>query len=83
MNKYDISVSQAAEILGISRVAVFKRIRSGDIKARKVGRNYIIDKRSLGTVFQDITPQQKKAIDAAVDRVVEDFGEALRKLGRE
>ncbi|MFZ3062783.1 MAG: helix-turn-helix domain-containing protein [Actinomycetota bacterium] len=83
MNKYDISTSQAAEILGISRVAVFKRIKKGDIKARKVGRNYIIDKRSLGTVFQDITPQQKKAIDAAVDRVVEDFGEALRKLGRE
>ncbi|MBU0578287.1 helix-turn-helix domain-containing protein [Patescibacteria group bacterium] len=41
MNDF-ISTAEAAKILGISRVSVFNKIKSGDIKAVKVGRNYII-----------------------------------------
>lgn len=43
-----VSVAQAAEILGITRQAVLKRIRAGRLRATKVGRNYIIARETLG-----------------------------------
>lgn len=42
-----LSTAQVAKILGISRIAVFKNIQSGKIKAQKVGRNYIIKREDL------------------------------------
>ncbi len=50
-NRY-CSVIEAARRLGISRIAVFKRIQNGKIKAVKIGRSYAIEKESL----PDITP---------------------------
>lgn len=78
-----ISTTEAAEIMGISRVAVFKKIKSGEIKAKKIGRNYIIDKSSLGSIYQEITPSQEKKVDQALDKVIKEYGEALKKLGKE
>ncbi len=40
-NEY-FSVPQYAKLLGISRIAVFKRIQKGTIKAYKVGRSFVI-----------------------------------------
>ncbi len=37
-----ISVAEAAEILSISRIAVFKRIQKGQIPAERMGRSYAI-----------------------------------------
>lgn len=37
-----IGTTEAAELLGITRQAVLKRIRSGTLAARKVGRNYVV-----------------------------------------
>ena len=37
-----LSVPEVAEILGITRQAVLKRIRAGSLEASKVGRNYIV-----------------------------------------
>ena len=42
------TTTELAKILGISRVAVFKRIKNGSIKARKVGRNFVIYKADIG-----------------------------------
>jgi excisionase family DNA binding protein len=78
-----IGTTEAAKILGISRVAVFKRIKKGQIKAIKVGRNYVIDKQDLGDIYQKITPEAEIKIDATVDRIVKEYGEALKRLGRE
>ena len=50
-----ISTAEAAKILGVSTVAVFKKIKNGEIKAEKIGRNYIIPKeevlKTLGLVI--------------------------------
>jgi excisionase family DNA binding protein len=78
-----ISTSEAARILGISRVAVFQRIKKGQIEAIKVGRNYVIDRRSLGDLYQEATPRERDQIDRAVDRVVEEYGDVLKRLGKE
>lgn len=37
-----ISVIEYADRENVSRIAVFKRIRKGKIKAYKIGRNYIV-----------------------------------------
>ena len=43
-----ISAAELAKILGISHVAVFKRIKSGKIKAIKIGRTYAIPRSYAG-----------------------------------
>ena len=83
-----ISVAQLAEKLGISRVAVFNRIKKGKIPAEKIGRAYAIPIKVLDNILQDIeqevTTEEKKAdIDKAVKKVVKEYGETLRLLGKE
>ncbi|NOY86105.1 MAG: helix-turn-helix domain-containing protein [Deltaproteobacteria bacterium] len=83
MVKRLIGTSEAAKIMGISRVAVFKKIKKGEIVASKVGRNYVIDRRDLGDIYQDITPAAKIKIDKAVNRTVQEYGDVLKRLGKE
>ncbi|MBI2450811.1 MAG: helix-turn-helix domain-containing protein [Parcubacteria group bacterium] len=52
IDKKLLSTTEAAKILGISRVAVFKKNRSGEIRARKVGRNFVIDERGLSDILR-------------------------------
>ena len=76
-----ISSTELAKILGISRVAVFKRIKAGQIKAVKVGRNYVIDKDDLGGILNDdLTRKDKEMINKAVKRTIKEYGETLKLL---
>ena len=80
-NKY-LSTVQLAKLLGISHVAVYKKIKKGQIKATKVGRNYIIDKKSLGGILDDkLTLKDKKLISQAVKKTLKEYGETLRLSG--
>lgn len=84
MNKRYISTSEAAKWLGVSRVTIFNRIRSGDIKAEKVGRNFIIDKEDLiGSLDGTLTEAKKLKIEEAVKKVVREYGKTLKLLGKE
>lgn len=84
MNKDFLSTSELAGLLGVSRVAVFKKIKKGDIKATKVGRNFIINKKDLGEIFGEVlTQRRKKEIERAVKKTVREYGETLKLLGRE
>ena len=82
MKRY-LTTSEVAKILGISTVAVFKKIKNGTLPAQKIGRNYAIDPADLGLKSDRIGKKTKKQIEEAVKRVIEDYGEALKKLGRE
>jgi len=83
-NKEFLSTAELAEILGISRVAVFKKIKKGEIRAAKVGRNYVIAKKDLGDVFgETVSKQIKKELTYAVKKTVKEYGETLRLLGKE
>lgn len=42
MNQKYYSTSEVANIMHMTRVGVFKRIKNGKIKAEKVGRNYVV-----------------------------------------
>ena len=82
-NKAYFSTAEAAKILGISRVAVFKRIKSGKLKADRIGRGYVIAKEALEIIGETLTDARKKEIDQSMKRIIKEYGEALRMLGRE
>lgn len=42
------TTAELAKLLGISRIAVFNKIKKGDIKAQKMGRNFVIYKKDIG-----------------------------------
>ncbi len=83
-NKDFLSTTELAKILGISRVTVFKKIKSGKIKAKKVGRNFVILRgdlpAALGTVVNE---EQRKNIDQAVKKAIRQYSETFRLLGQE
>jgi len=77
-----LSTAELAGILGISRIAVFNKIKKGQIKAQKVGRNYIIYKKDiLDLISNEISDKLKKDIDNGVNRVITEYGQALKLLG--
>lgn len=83
-DKEFLSTTELAEILGISRVAVFKKIKKGEIKATKVGRNYVISKKDLGGVLgETLSDQSRKELTKAVRKTIAEYGETLKLLGRE
>ncbi len=81
-NKDFFSTAELAKILGISRIAVFNRIKKGKIKAVKVGRSFVIAKKDLEDVLSvGISDSDKERIDQAVKKTVKEYGETLKMLG--
>lgn len=79
-----VSTTEAAKILGVSRIAVHKKIRNGEIVAQKIGRNYIIERQQLNRgVSAPLQETDKRQIEHAVRRTVREYGETLRLLGKE
>jgi excisionase family DNA binding protein len=82
-DKY-FTITQLAEILGISRVAVHKRIKKGEIEAIKIGNMYAIPKSYVAEIFgRSVSRRKKEAIDKAVRKVVKEYGDTLIRLGNE
>lgn len=79
-----LSTTEVAKILGVSRIAVFKKIKNGQIRARKVGRNYVVKESDLSEVLGAILSKERKnKIEESVKKTVEEYGEALNMLGKE
>lgn len=82
--KNHYSAPEIAKLLGVSRVAIFKKIRNGQIHAEKIGRNYIIPREEYEAILGLFVPERRKRdIENTVDRVIKKYGSALRKLGEE
>lgn len=83
-----ISIAQLAKMLGISRVAVFNKIKKGQIPAEKIGRSYAVSMEHVNDLIGNVkskilTDDKKQEIKKAVEKVVKEYGETLRLLGRE
>jgi excisionase family DNA binding protein len=84
MDKDFFSIPEAAKILHISRIALFNKVKAGKIKATKVGRNFIIQKKDLAEATgESLSETKKKEIDKAVDKAVKEYGETFKRLGKE
>lgn len=79
-----ITIPQLARILGLSRIAVYKKVRKGQIKAVRIGRNFAIpQKYVLSILGKALGKEDKRQIDSAVERTVKEYGEVLRLLSKE
>jgi putative resolvase len=84
MNKKFFSTQEVADLLKVSRVAIFNKIKKGEIKAEKVGRNYVIPSESLSEIFDiKLSDKTKDELSSSVDKVIEDYEETIRLLGNE
>jgi len=82
-NRY-ISIPQLAKMLGVSRVAVYKRVKKGQIKAIRIGRTFAIPERQvLNILGKTLGKDDKKQIDEAVKKTVKEYGQTLKLLGAE
>ncbi len=83
IEKY-ISIPELAKLLGVSRIAIYNRVKKGQIPAKKIGRTYVITDETVAEILgREVTAKEKKLIDAAVDRTVREYGEVLKLLGKE
>jgi len=83
-----ISIPQLAKILGISRIAVYKRVKNGKIKAMKIGRSFAISIDQVQSITGDVkgkplSEEEKRKIDKVVKRTIEEYGNVLKQLGDE
>ena len=82
--KQFVSTSELADILKVSRVTVFNMIKRRELRAKKVGRNFIINKDDVPAIFGGkLNNDQKDLVEKAVLKTVEEYGETLRLLGKE
>lgn len=79
-----LTVKQLADILGISRIAVFNKIKKSQLVAQKVGKTYLIPKDQLvGIIDNNISEEDKEKMKRGVSKVIHDYGETLKMLGKE
>lgn len=83
-----ISIAELSKMLGISRIAVFKKVQKGQIPAEKIGRSYAISMEHVAEIINGadsggLTESKKVEIKQAVEKVVREYGETLRLLGKE
>lgn len=82
-NEY-VTIPELAKLLGLSRIAVFKKVKKGEIKAIKLGKTYGISRKSLGSLLGEVLSEdEKKEIDCAVKRTVSEYGQTLKLLGKD
>jgi excisionase family DNA binding protein len=79
-----ITIPELARLLGVSRIAVYNRVKKGEIPATRIGRTYVITDKTIANILgKKVTTKGKKRIDAAVHKTVKEYGEVLKQLSKE
>jgi len=82
------SIAEVAKFLGISRTAVYNKVKKGQIKAIRIGRSFAISDKTIKKLIKSIKgapleDKEKKEIDKVVSRTINEYGETLKRLGAE
>jgi len=78
------SVKQVADMMGVSRITIFNYIKKGRLKAQMVGRSYVIEEDDLLDITnKELSVSDKKVIEKGVKRVLKEYGETIKLLGKE
>jgi len=84
LRQNSLTIPELARKLGVSRIAVWNKVKTGEIPAAKVGRRYVISARDARIAAgEELTPEQERWIRVAVERVVREYGPVLKRLSRE
>jgi excisionase family DNA binding protein len=82
-NEY-VTIPELAKMLGLSRIAVFKKVKKGEIKAIKLGKTYGISRKHVENLLGKVLGEdEKKEIDVAVKRTVSEYGQTLKLWGQD
>ena len=80
--KQFLTTAELAKLLGLHRATVYQKIKSGKIKATRVGRNFIIDKKDMGEILgKKLSKKEKLEVEKAVKKTVAEYRETLKLLG--
>ena len=78
------STNEIANIFRVSRITVFNWIKSGKIKATKIGRNYVVPHSSIVEKLGERLGTEKKAeIEESINKAIRDYEQTFRRLGKE
>jgi len=84
LEKNYYSIPEIARLIGVSRIYIYKKVKSGEIIAEKIGRNFAIKKETLNVLLGNkLSDSDKKIIDEGVKKTIKEYGEVLEKLGKE
>ncbi len=82
VTKTYFTTSEVAKMLGISRITVFRKIKSGKIEAEKFGRNFMVPADQF-VQNRELTENKKAEIKKIIEKAVKEYGETFRLLGEE
>lgn len=78
------STAEVARILHLSRIEIFRKIKSGKIKAEKIGRNYVVPRDSIEEILGETIGVHKRGeIDSVIDKALKEYGDTFTKLSKE
>ena len=77
-----LTIPELARIMGLSRIAVYKQVKRGKIKAIRIGRNFAIPQERLAQILGEVL-KDKREIDKAIKKVIAEYGQVLKLLGKE
>ncbi len=79
------STTEAAALMGLSRVTIFNWIKKEKIQAIKIGRNFVISANEIEPFIKqgELTEREKKQISEAVHLAASEYAEAFKLLGKE
>jgi len=83
-----ITIPQLAKLLGISRIAVYKKVKKGHIQATRIGRNYAIATDYIRKNITDIKTALLEEEDlSSVERIMlqamHEYGSVFKGLGKD
>ena len=83
-DKRYVTIPELARLLGVSRIAIYNRVKKGQIPATRIGRTYVITDQTVAYILgKEVTRRGKSRIDAAVRKTVQEYGEVLKQLCKE
>ena len=83
-NKEFITIAELAKMLGISRIAVFNKVKKGQIQAVRIGRSYAIPAQNIAHILgETLTDKQRNLIEKAVAKTVKEYIDTLKLLFKE
>lgn len=77
------TIPDLAKLIGLSRSQVFRRVKANLIPHQKVGHEYLIPKEYVDSILGEMTVSDQKKIEKAVNRVIRQYGDVIKKLGEQ
>jgi excisionase family DNA binding protein len=77
------TVTEAAKLLGVTRQAIHKRIKKGDLSHLRMGNQYLIPAKTFNYITKRSSRSKMLLVDKAVAKTVKEYSETLKLMAAE